>query len=103
MIRYTTFNLITSGVMALTIAVLVWRFVGKLESNWPLVYYLLLVVYLRVFEGSIDPYVVYVAVISALFLRFEFMGGWFLKFVRVVEFGTHVYISYRCVQLILGR
>ncbi len=103
MIRYTTFNLITSGVFALTIWVIVWRFVAKVESNWPLVYYLLLVVYLKVFEGSIDPYIVYVAVVSALFLRFEFMGGWFLKFVQVVELGSLLYIGFRCVKLILDR
>jgi hypothetical protein len=40
-------------------------------------------------------------VVSALFLRFEFMGGWFLKFVRATEIFILAYVIYRCFALIM--
>lgn len=101
MFYFTVFNLITLALMGLTVWLGVSRQSTKLESNWPLFYYVSLVAYLKVFEGSLDPYMVYVGVVSALFLRFEFMGGWFLKIVRATEMFILAYVIYRCFALIM--
>ena len=97
----TLFNFITLMLMGLTVWLGVSRQRSKLESNWPLLYYVLLVGYLKFFEGSLDPYMVFVGVVSSLFLRFEFMGGWFLKFVRGTELFILAYVVYRCFALIM--
>ena len=101
MYYFTLFNLITLALMGLTVWLGVSRQITKLESNWPLFYYPFLVGYLKVFEGSLDPYMVFVGLVSALFLRFEFMGGWFLKFVRGTELFILAYVIYRGFALIM--
>lgn len=101
MFTFTTFNIISAVLLGVTIWVGVSRFTSKLENNWPLFYYVFVVLYQKTFDGALDPYTVYVGVVSALFLRFEFMGGWFLKFVRSVELAVLCYVVYRCVVLIL--
>ncbi len=98
---FTLFNFFTLVLMGLTIWLGMSRQTTKLENNWPLFYYVYLVGYLKVYEGGLDPYMVYVGVVSALFLRFEFIGGWFLKFVRGTELFILAYVIYRCVALIL--
>jgi hypothetical protein len=77
------------------------RFSIRQESNWPLLYYLAVFVYLRTFEGSLNPYWVYVGVINALFLRFEFLGGKLESLLRVVEIVFLCYILWRGIQLVL--
>ncbi|MDP2998525.1 MAG: hypothetical protein AAB654_07135 [Acidobacteriota bacterium] len=101
MYLFTMFNFVTLVLMGLTVWLGVSRQNTKLGTNWPLFYYVFLVGYLKVFEGSLDPYMVYVGVVSALFLRFEFIGGWFLKFVRGTELFILAYVIYRCLALIL--
>ncbi|MBI4876252.1 MAG: hypothetical protein HY822_16575, partial [Acidobacteria bacterium] len=59
MIPITTFNCITAALVALSVWLGVKRITGRLDSNWPLAYYFSAVVYLKVFEGSLDPYMVY--------------------------------------------
>ncbi len=90
--RFTLFNDLTLVLMALTIWVGVARFAARLESNWFLIYYALLVAYWKVFEGSLNTYWVLAGVACGLLLRFEFLGGPVLKAVRAVElvvFGVH--------------
>ena len=97
----TLTNLFALVLMGLTVWLAVSRQTTRLGTNWPLLYYVFLVGFLKVFEGSLDPYMVFVGLVSALFLRFEFMGGWFLKFVRGVELFILAYVIYRCFALIL--
>jgi hypothetical protein len=100
-IRPTAFNVLTVVMMLLTAWVIWARFTKSLESSWPLVYYLGIVIYLKAFEGALDPYWVYVGVVSGLFLRFEFMGGLFLKMVRAVELVVLGYFLWRGYGLLM--
>jgi hypothetical protein len=97
----TTFSFLTFILLVLTIWVGISRFTRGLEGNWPLVYYLLMVAHLKAFEGGLNPYWVYVGVVSALFLRFEFMGGVPLKVVRVLELAALAYVAWRSLALVL--
>jgi hypothetical protein len=102
-ISVTSFSLLTFILLVLTVWVVVGRFTRSLESNWPLVYYLMVVAHLKAFDGGLNPYCVYVAVVCGLFLRFEFMGGPVLKTFRVIELGMLAYIAWRSFTLIVSR
>lgn len=97
----TTFNVITFILLVLTGWVIWARFTRGLDSSWPLIYYLGVVIYSKVFSGSLDPMWVYTGVIAALFLRFEFMGGFILKAIRVVDLVALGYIVWRAVSLLM--
>ena len=83
--RFAPFNITTMVALALTLWVVAARARGVRENNWPLLYYLGIVLYSYYYPGHLEPRWIYAGVVAALFLRFEFMGGAFLKFVRLVE------------------
>ena len=97
----TTFQVVTAVMFLLTGGMAVFRFMARADSNWPLVYYFLLVAYAHGYERSIDDRVVYGGVALGLFLRFEIMGGRVAKFFRLLEFMLLVYVCWRCLGLIL--
>jgi|GEM_PF-1039538 len=70
----------------------------KLDSNWPLIYYALLVVFANSYPNLLNPYVLYMSVVCGLFLRFEFLNERIIFFIRLIEIGCFVYIGY-----ILGK
>lgn len=77
----------TTALLAGTIWLAATRFRLRLENNWPLFYYFAAVVHLNMYVGILNPYVVYVAVICALLLRFEFLNERVVALVRLVEVG----------------
>ncbi len=101
-IRLTFFNGITLLMMALTIGMIVRRLKGRLESNLPLAYYVVLVLYTRYYEGTFNQYWVFAGVVFALFLRFEFLARRFEKFMLAAEFTVFAYLLWRGVALVLG-
>jgi hypothetical protein len=100
--RFTLFNNLTLALMALTIGTAIARFTARQESNWPLVYYLLLVAYWKAFQGGLNGYWVLAGVACGLLLRYEFLGGIPLKIVRAAELAVFAYMLWRCVGLLLG-
>jgi hypothetical protein len=70
------------------------RFQTKPDNSWPLLYYFALVGYLNTYDLVLNPYVVYVAVVCALLLRFEFMNDRIIFLVRIIEVGSLMYIGY---------
>jgi len=65
--------------LAVVATVLVMR--KRYDSNLPLLFYLVLVLFNNMSERGINPYLLYTGLILALLLRFEFMGGPFAKLV----------------------
>jgi hypothetical protein len=49
----------------------------------------------------LDPYWVFVGLVSGTLLRFEFLGGVILTLVRVLEFCFLGYIIWRALSLLL--
>jgi hypothetical protein len=98
----TWFNIFTLALMGATIWVMAARIRGRLESNWPLFYYVGVIAYYQSFPRGLDPYWVFVGLVCGTLLRFEFMGGVILTLVRVVEFFFFCYVLWRAVQLLLG-
>ncbi|MDX2149293.1 MAG: hypothetical protein SFV54_01055 [Bryobacteraceae bacterium] len=92
---FTLENTITLIVLLATLWLAYYRYAGRLDSNLPLFYYVAVVVYMNSFEGILDPPMVYGAVVAALLLRFEFMGGFFLWIVRAIEVLYFLYFCWR--------
>ncbi|MGH9723080.1 MAG: hypothetical protein ACRD8O_22955 [Bryobacteraceae bacterium] len=98
--EFSFFNFFTLIIAVLTIWLIRSRMGGAHESNWPLLYYFILVMYIRGFEGQFDNRVIFAGIVAALFLRFEFLGGFFLKFFKFVEFVVHAYMLFRAFQIL---
>ena len=81
------FNLSTLLLVAFATWVIFIRTKGHSESNIPLFYYGLIVYYIVAYGDytSLPPMLVYVSLLLALLLRFEFMNGSFTKAVSVLE------------------
>lgn len=97
----TLFNIATLVLMAATVWLAVKRFTLRVDSNWPLVYYAVLVAYWHGNSYTLDNYWVLAGVLCGLLLRFEFLGGAVEKLIRGVELIVCTYVIYRCVKLIL--
>jgi len=76
------------------------RFRMRLDNSWPLFYYLGLVMYLNAYDMVLNPYVVYVAVVCALLIRFEFMNERLVFFVRIIEVACLAHIGWRMLSAI---
>ncbi|MBI1791064.1 MAG: hypothetical protein HYR60_26340 [Acidobacteria bacterium] len=94
------FNTLSVIVIVLAIWVGRMRFTGKFDSNHPLLFYAVLVFYTRAYEGRFQNYFIFAGVVAALFLRFEFLGGWFLKAFRLIEFLVLCYVVFTAFSLL---
>jgi hypothetical protein len=86
--------------VVLTIWVMRVRFTSPIEVPWPMLYYLALVLFVRSNEGEFDNYWIFFGVLCALFLRYEFLGGIFLKVLRTGEFVVHLYVIVMCFLML---
>jgi hypothetical protein len=93
-VRYEAFNITTVVALACSSALVYARLRGLSDSSWPLFYYIGIVAYSMLFPGHLEQRYIYLGSVAALFLRFEFMGGAFLKFVKLVDFLTLLYFLY---------
>lgn len=89
----------TITVVALAVWLIIFRYTGRLDSNVPLIFYLMIGLHMITFEGGLHPYMVYTGLLCAAFLRFEFMNRSFIRFVQSVETVTLAYVIWRGVNL----
>jgi hypothetical protein len=88
------FELGTVSVVAVALFLIIFRYTGKMDSN------LMIGAHMLTFEEGLSPGWVYVALVCALFLRFEFMNKMFVRLVRTVETIALSYVVYQCVGMI---
>lgn len=93
--------LATFGLTVATVWLAIMRPRMRLDNSWPLFYYFGLVVYLNGIELVLNAYVVYVAVVCALLLRFEFMNERVVFLVRIVELGAMLHIAWRLITALV--
>ncbi len=99
--RFSTFDYLTLGLLALTIVLGVSRFVvARFDRSWPLVYYAALIVYWKSYEGLLNGYWVLAGVACGLLMRFEFLGKAFYKVVRAAELIVLLYVAVCCVRIL---
>jgi len=91
---YGATNVTTVVFVGMSVWTIVSRVRGRPDANWPLFFYLGVVMYHQGLPGRLHPYLVFSGVISTLLLRFEFMGGPMLKLMKVVDIGLLALIGY---------
>ena len=99
--KITSLTLCTFILMVLAVGMVLYRYTSKShDSNWPVVFYALAFGHLQIFEGGLYPNLVYSAFVCGALLRFEFMSGWFLTIIEILEYGCLLFLAWRCLELI---
>jgi hypothetical protein len=99
-VRYAASNITSVVVLLLAAWTLVVRYRARPDTNWPLIFYLLLVLYHQATPGGLNSFAIYVGVVSALFLRFEFMSGFFRYLFLTLEAAVMFMILWGLLNLI---
>lgn len=86
--------------LAVWAALVLWK--RKLDSNLPLLFYMLLLTFTNATERTINTYLLCTGLGLALMLRFEFLNSGFTKLVLMLEFVALGLIGWTCVGHILG-
>ena len=81
-------NLLEVLVASLAFIAVVVLMRKRYDSNVPLLFYLVLVMFNNMSDRGTSPYLLYAGLILALLLRFEFMGGGFAKLVAFLTTAT---------------
>ena len=71
------------------------------ESNWPLLYFIALVLYQKTNEELLNPYPVFIGVLCAGMIRFEFMNARFIKYFRWLELLMLVYVIWTMLGYVM--
>jgi hypothetical protein len=98
----TPLNLTTILVAALAIAAVVMILRKRYDSNLPLLFYFVAVVFTNVSDRSINPFLLYSGLAFAMLLRFEFLNTGFGKIVAFFATGSMCVIIYVFLAEALG-
>jgi hypothetical protein len=82
-------------VASLAIVAMVFLMRKKYDSNLPLLFYFVALIFTNMSDRSVNPYLMVVGLAFALLLRFEFMSPGFTKFVAglaAASMGVIVYV-----------
>ena len=100
-IRLTDLGALAMAMMVITILLVYMRPKIVTDSNWPLLYFFALVVYQKMYDDIMSPYPIFVGVMCAAMIRFEFMSARFVKYFRWLETLTLVYVLWRLLGFLL--
>jgi hypothetical protein len=75
----TSTNITELLVVTLAVVSVVMLMRKRYDSNVPLLFYIVVIAFGSFTDRSLNPYLLYTGLITALLLRFEFMGGGFAK------------------------
>lgn len=98
----TPLNLTTLLVAALAIIAVLLLLRKKYESNLPLFFYFVAVIFSNVTDRDVNPYLLYTGLIFALLLRFEFMNQGFARVVAFLTTSTLCMIIYVYLSEVFG-
>jgi hypothetical protein len=98
----TSLNMTEILVAALAIVAAFATFRKKYESNLPLFFYFVVVLFTNLTDREVNPYLIYAGLIFALLLRFEFMNQGFAKVVGFLTGSSLCLIIYVLLNEALG-
>jgi hypothetical protein len=101
--HFNDLDLLALVACALTCWLFAMRGRMQLESNWPLVYYLGMVVYQKTGGRFLEANFLYAGVVCAMMIRFEFMSPGIVKVFRFIEAICLIYIIWRCLDYVFFR
>lgn len=84
----TPTNMTELLVMSLAVVACVLLLRKRYDSNMPLLFYFFLILFMNMSDRSLNPFLMYGGLGLALLLRFEFMGGSFVKVTSFFVTGT---------------
>ena len=98
----TSTNITELLVVALVVTSVILLMRKRYDSNLPLLSYFVVIAFTNIVEGrSLNPFLLYSGLGLALILRFEFMGGGFMKFVAYMTTGAMCVITWIMVSDVL--
>jgi len=100
--RADTLGVTTALLLAFALFVLYTRFKNWLDSNIPIFFYVLLVVFVNSVQNDVSHLLVYGAFALGLLLRFEFMNTTAAKLIKFLEACAIGLIIWQCRSLILN-
>jgi hypothetical protein len=71
------------------------------ENNWPLLYFIALVLYQKVNEDVLGQYPVFIGIVCAGMIRFEFMNLRFVKLFRWIELMMLLYVIWQLFKYVM--
>ena len=83
--------------VAFALFVMYTRMRNWLDSNVPVIFYVVMIVYANTLSERLPPWVVYAGFCLGMILRFEFMNPGFTKFIKTVEICLLGAIVYLCL------
>lgn len=84
----STLGLATVVLIAVAFLVIYLRAKNRLESNLPVLFFTATIAYANAVEGTLEPWMGYLGLALALFLRFEFLNRTMTTLIKVVEYGV---------------
>jgi hypothetical protein len=96
----TPYTVTTALMVGFAVFVLYVRSKNWLESNIPIIFYILMIIYMRAVDGQVPMWLMLGGLALGLVLRFEFMNPFLTKSVRFLEFcaiAAMIYLSMRMV------
>jgi hypothetical protein len=98
MFNPTSLNVTELLVVALAVVAAMSVMRKRYSSNLPLLFYFVLVMFGNMSDRAMNPYLLYAGLILAMFLRFEFMGGGFVKLVAFLNSASLVVMIFLMVS-----
>lgn len=74
----------------------------KVDTNLPLVFYFILMVYVSFAGETLNPYLIFTGLVFALLLRFEFLNEFFFRTVTYLEIIAICLIVWNCFGVMFG-
>lgn len=100
MLGAASFNVTTALLVAGALFVVYMRLRNWFDTNIPLLYYGLMIVYTNALDGLLSPWVIYFGIALALLLRFEFMNLQCTRAVKTFELFVLSIIVWDCTAMI---
>jgi hypothetical protein len=91
----------TALLVAFALFVMYTRLKNWFDSNIPLIFYVILITYMRSIEGAVPVWLICTGFGLTLLLRFEFMSTGFARVVKFMEIGALGTMVYFATSMIL--
>ena len=88
------FAVLIGVLLAATAAMMIVRVRARLDSNWPPLYWLLMLAFALWNPGTWDPPVITAGAAASFTLRFEFLSRWLAASAIAVEYMMWAYVLY---------
>ena len=98
----TSLNVTELLVVALAVVALLMVLRERYTSNLPLLFYFALIMFNNMTDREVNPYVLYAGLLVAMILRFEYMGGPFVKLIAFMTSASLIVIAYLMVSEVMS-